>query len=143
MNEMNQTQQIQIIPYITTKRFKGQAITSEVNIPYGTEVQCVIGYIVHDNLPICANHSQNAYDYFARNDDGKGLERGKLIQEIKKVLSKKDSGYQDRWDKVWEDEVCLKYKRPEYSDYWLWAHNFYNAEIEDLWYIAGLLSIKI
>lgn len=140
---MNQTQQIQITPYITTKRFKGQAITSEVNIPYGTEVQCIIGYIVYDNLPICADHSQNAYDYFSRNDDGKGLERGKLIQEIKKVLSKKDSGYQDRWDKVWEDEVCLKYKRVEYSDYWLWNHDFYNAKIEDLRYIAGLLSIKI
>lgn len=143
MNEMNQTQQIQIIPYITTKRFKGQAITSEVNIPYGTEVQCVIGYIVHDNLPICADHSQNAYDYFARNDDGKGLERGKLIQEIKKVLSKKDDEYQARWDKVWENEVCQKYKRVEYSDYWLWNHEFYNAEIEDLRHIAGLLSIKI
>lgn len=133
----------QIIPYITTKRFKGQAITSELNIPYGTEVQSVIGYLVYDNQPICADHSQNAYDYFARNDDGKGLERGKLIQEIKKVLSKRDEKYQDRWDKVWEDEVCLKYKRVEYSDYWLWNHKFYNAEIEDLRYIAGLLSIKI
>ena len=138
---MNQTQQIQTTPYITTKRFKGQTITSKVNIPYGTEVQCVIGYLVYDNQPICADHSQNAYDYFARNDDGKGLERGKLIQEIKKVLSKKDSEYQARWDKVWDDEVCLKYKRVEYSDYWLWNHEFYNAEIEDLRYIAGLLSI--
>lgn len=143
MNEMNQTQQIQIIPYITTKRFKGQAITSEVNIPYGTEVQCVIGYIVHDNLPICVNHSQNAYDYFARNDDGNGLECGKLIQEIKKVLSKKDSGHQDRWDRVWEDEVCLKYKRVEYSDYWLWNHGFHNAPIEDLRYIANLVGAKV
>ena len=140
---MNQTQQIQIIPYITTKRFKGQAMTSELNIPYGTEVQSVIGYLVYDNQPICAARSQNAYDYFARNDDGNGLERGKLIQEIKKVLSKKDSEYQARWDKVWDDEVCLKYKRVEYSDYWLWNHEFYNAEIEDLQYIAGLLSIKI
>ena len=133
----------EIKPYITTKRFKGQAITSEVNIPYGTEVQCAIGYIVHGNLPICADHSQNAYDHFARNDDGKGLERGKLIQAIKKVLSKKDDGYQDRWDKVWDDEVCRRFKRVEYADYWLWNHDFYNAEIEDLRYIAGLLSIQI
>lgn len=118
-------------------------MTSELNIPYGTEIQSVVGYLIYNNQPICSDHSQNAYDYFARNDDCNGLERGKLIQKIKKVLSKKDSEYQTRWDKIWDDEICLKYKRIEYSDYWLWNHDFYNAEIEDLQYIANLLSITI
>ena len=141
MNKTNQ--QIKIIPYITTKRFKGKSMTSELNIPYGTKIQSIMVYLIYNNQPICSDHSQNAYDYFARNDDDKGLERGKLIQEIKKVLSKKDNNHQNRWDKIWKDENCKKYKKIEYSDYWLWNHNFYNAEIEDLQYIANLLSITI
>lgn len=127
--------------YIAHKRFKSIGIELNFNIPYGTDLIEVENYIctLNGNI-ICLATSQNAYDYFARNDDGNGLERGKLIQEIKKVLSKKDSGYQDRWDKVWEDEVCLKYKRVEYADYFIWNHEFHNAPIKDLQYIANLVG---
>ena len=128
--------------YIVTKRFKGQAIVNEVNLPYGTKLQSVIGYIIHNNMPICSIYSQNAYDYFARNDDNNGLERGKLTQEIRKCLEKRDINYLSRWNKVWEDKQCQKYKRTEYEDYWLWNYEFYNAPIEDLRYIANLVGAK-
>ena len=128
--------------YIAYKRAKFIGITGEVNLPYNTPVYCEKGYLFTPNTVICTDHSQNAYDYFARNDDGNGLERGKLTQAIRKRLAKRDKTYQDRWDKVWEDKLCQKYKRTEYADYWLWNHEFYNAPIEDLRYIASLVGVK-
>ena len=126
--------------YITSKRAKFIGITGEVNIPYNTTVYCEKGYLFTPDTVICTDHSQNAYDHFARNDDGNGLERGELTQAIRKRLAKRGKAYQDRWDKVWEDELCQKYKRTEYADYWLWNHDFYNAPIEDLRYIAKLVG---
>lgn len=128
--------------YITTKRAKFIGITGEVNIPYGTPICCEKGFLFTQDTVICTDHSQNAYDYFARNDDGNGLERGKLTQSIKKRLATRDKNYQSRWDKVWEDELCQKYKRQEHGDYWLWNHDFYNAEITDLKHIANLVGSK-
>lgn len=84
--------------------------------------------------------SQNAYDYFARNDDGKGLERGKLTAEIIKLLNNRTDGkYQDRWDRIWDDLSLLKYKRPEHDDYWLWNYDFFNASIEELNRIKSMI----
>lgn len=127
--------------YITIQRAKFLGITGSVNIPYGSLIYCEKGYLFTSDAVVCSDHSQNAYDYFARNDDGNGLERGKLTQIIIKTLAKRNKGYQARWDKIWEDELCQKYKRKEYADYWLWNHEFYNAPIEDLQYIAKLVGV--
>ena len=43
---------------------------------------------------------------------------------------------------MWEDALCQKYKKPEHEDYLLWNHDFYNADIEDLKYIANLIGAK-
>lgn len=126
--------------YVAIKRAKFNGITGAVNIPYGASVCCENGHICTADTVICADHSQNAYDYFARNDDGNGLERGRLTQAIIKTLSKRDKSHQDRWDRVWDDALCQKYKRAEYADYWLWNHGFYNAPIEDLLYIANMVG---
>lgn len=128
--------------YITHKRFKGKGITGDVNLPVFTELRTANHYLVYGTDIICADKSENAHLYFARNDDGNGIERGKLTRAIKSRLSKKDDAYQDRWDRVWEDQLCLKYKRPEFDDFFLWNHEFYNAPIEDLRYIAGLIGAK-
>lgn len=128
--------------YITHRRFKDRAICGEVNIPAMSV--CSVGgdAIYFNDKPICVTTSENAHQYFARNDDDKGLERGKLTQAIQNRLSKKDANYQSRWDKVWDDELCQKYKRKEHDDFWLWNHNFFNAEIEDLRYIAKLVGVN-
>lgn len=125
--------------YITHRRFKSKAICGEINLPYGTEGWCESGLITINDAPICSDHSQNAYDYFARNNDGNGLERGQLTQEIQKLLAKRNGKYQDRWDRVWDDALCQKYKRTECADYWLWNYEFFNAPIEDLRYIKSLI----
>ena len=122
--------------YVVHNRFQGEAICGKVDLPVMTVCESTKGYIHDDKRVYCYDHSENAYQHFARNDDGKGLERGNLTQRI--IAHLKDAP-QEIWDKVWEDSLCQKYKRPEYSDYWLWNHDFYNAEIDELRYIAELV----
>lgn len=126
--------------YITIKRFKGKAICGNVNIPYGTDLYRYADAIwLDDKHPLFFDHSQNAYDYTARNDDGHGKERGKLIKDIMSTLGKRESRddpkYQARWNSIWNDLSLLRFKRKEHGDYWLWNYDFYNAEIADLEYI--------
>ena len=128
--------------YITIKRTRFNSISGPVNLPYGTEVECADGVLTIDGHPLCADRSQNAYEYFARNDDGHGLERGKLTQAIRKKLEKRDKNHQARWDKVWTDPRCQKYKRAEHADHWIFNHEFFNAEIPDLRHIAALVGVK-
>ena len=126
--------------YICFNRFKQNALCGKVNIPYGTKLDEANNVISYCGSPICYTKSQNAYDYFARNDDGKGLERGKLTAEIIKLLNnRKDGKYQDRWDRIWGDLSLLKYKRPEHEDRWLWNHDFYCASVEELEHIKKMI----
>ena len=126
--------------YICFNRFKQNALCGKVNIPYGTKLYEINNIISYCGNLICYIKSQNAYDYFARNDDGKGLERGKLTAEIIKLLNnRKDGKYQDRWDRIWGDLSLLKYKRPEHDDYWLWNFDFFNASIEELNRIKSMI----
>ena len=126
--------------YINYKRFKEKAICGDVNIPALTVFQSEGGMIYHEGKPLCVVTSANAHKFFARNDDGCGVQRGKLITKINKMLTKKDDGYQTRWDAVWEDAVCNQYRRIEHQDHWLWNHAFYNASIERLEYIVSVVE---
>ncbi|MGM9602434.1 MAG: isoaspartyl peptidase [Faecousia sp.] len=128
--------------YITRKRARFISGGKQVNIPYGTPLEVRDGFLFWEGRPLCTVTSQNAYDYFSQDDDGRGLERGGLVDAIKSRLEKRDAGYQARWDKVWESPLCLKYKRPEHEDYFLWNHDFYNAPIGDLQSIAALVGAR-
>lgn len=126
--------------YIVHRRFKEKAICGNVNIPALSICECIDGMLYYNGNLLCAAVSENAHQYFAKNDDGNGLERGKLTQRIQKKLSTRDDSYQDRWDKIWEDELCQKFKRKEHGDFWVWNHYFFNAPIEDLRHIANLVG---
>lgn len=129
--------------YIITKRARILTLSGNVNLPYGTILIENDGYIFHNGKVLFRSTSENAYQYTARNDDGNGKERGALINAIKAKLEKRDADYRLRWDKVWEDAVCQSYKRADHEDYWLWNHEFYNAPIDDLRYIAELVGAKV
>lgn len=129
--------------YIVHARFKGKALCGEVNLPAMTEVQVEGSVVYYDGEAICALTSENGMKHFARNDDGQGMTRGKLTQAIMKRLAKRDDQHQARWDKVWDDAICQKYKRTDHSDYWLWSRAFYDAPIQDLRHIAALVNAKV
>ena len=128
--------------YIVYRRFKGKAICGDVNLPAMTVCEENNGYIFYDGKMICVATSENAHQFFARDDDGAGMLRGKLTQAIQKTLAKRDANYQSRWDKVWDAPICQPYKRIEDDNFWLWNHAFFNANIDTLQHIARLIGIK-
>ena len=135
--------------YITHKRFDGEAICGKIVIPVGTELTEFGGVLFLGKNAICCVTSENAHKHFANNNDGCGLLRGQLTQSIQKTLEKPERATEEetktnneRWEKIWTDRICSKYKRPEYDDYWLWNHDFYEAAIIDLNYIAGIIGVK-
>lgn len=129
--------------YIAFKRVRINGISGQVNIPYGTEVEVIGSLLTLDGKPLCAVTSQNAYDYFATNHDGNGLERGKLTVAIITRLAKRDKNYQTRWDAVWEDRLSQKYRRSDHEDHWLWNYDFYHAPLADLYHIARLVGVRV
>lgn len=129
--------------YITRRRIRIEAPSGKrVNIPYGTPLICKGVFLFWGNVLLCDTTSKYAYDYASINDDGRGLERGGLVDAIKSRLEKRDGSYQTRWDKVWGAPVCQRYRRPERDD-WIWNHDFYNAPVEDLQAIAKLVGAKV
>lgn len=76
----------------------------------------------------------------ARDDDGRGMERGKLVQEIKGLLARKDRHHQDRWDRLWADQTANTMRRKEHEDFWVWGFPFYNGSIEDLTHILTIIK---
>lgn len=128
--------------YVVHRRFKVNAICGSINLPAMTECECEDGLITYNNTAICYATSENAHQFFAVNEDGMGMERGRLTQSIQKALAKRDGSYQERWDKVWKDSVCEEYRRKDYEDFWLWGHDFFNANIDVLRYIANLVGAK-
>lgn len=128
--------------YIAHKRFKRNGIDGEFNIPAQTVCDAVDNCIVYNGRAVCFVSSAVAHKHFAVNTDGRGMERGRLTGAIAKCLEKNDSKHQARWDLVWGDPLCNEYRRQEYDDYWLWSHEFYNAPIVDLRYIAKLIGAK-
>lgn len=129
--------------YIVHKPFKGLAICGDITLPVNTILQSKNGYLYKGNYMICTVSCENAKQHFAKNDDGNGLLRGKLSQKIVSILSIKDENYQKRWDKIWEDPICKKFKSKDHDDFWVWNNGFYQAHIFDLQYILKLIGGKL
>lgn len=130
--------------YIARKRARFLSILeNHVNIPWGAVLEEQDGLLFWRGEAVCTTTSQDAYDFFSRDDDGQGEVRGRLVGAIMARLERRDRGYQARWDKMWEDSRCQKYRRPEHKDWWLWNHAFFNAPVEDLQHIAGLIGVRV
>lgn len=127
-------------PYNARQRARFLGLEGPVNLPYGTSLVEEDGILRWKGMQVCAAGSQHALDYFVPDRDGKGRERGELVNAIIARLAKRDGGYQERWDKVWNDPLCGQYRRGEHEDHWLWSESFYAAAVEDLRYIARLVG---
>ncbi len=124
--------------YIIHKDFNARAICGEVNLPKGTICTEKDGMLYHGENQLCLKNSQRAFDYFARNHDGKGMKRGELITAIKDTLSTMDEHHFERWYRIWNDQACRQFNRG--GDFWCWNYAFYNAEIYILEYIHKLIT---
>ena len=72
--------------YVLFKRFRGMGLCGNVNLPYGTVCESEGEIITKDGNALVLATSENAHQYFARDDDGCGLERGRLTQAIQASL---------------------------------------------------------
>lgn len=132
--------------YVTIKRFKRNGIGGYFNIPYGKHLEKrADGVLYYGEKKVCLARSSAAHEYFARDDDGKGLERGELSHAIVNRLSQPQfnsvQARNEHWQAVWNDSLAQKYRRQEHASHWLWSDDFYNAPIEDLEYIAALVGV--
>lgn len=136
--------------YLVIKRFRGQCLSGTVNLPYGTVCERDGEMITKDGNALVVATSENAHQFFARDDDGQGLERGKLTQEIQTRLSPPPLGkreskteYEKRqaaWDRIWNDPELRPYKMREHADHWLWNQAFFDADVETLKYILQVIG---
>lgn len=137
--------------YVARRRAKFKGCNGQqVNIPYGSILEAQDGFLLWKGQPLCVDTSQNAHDFFSQNDDDQGQERGALVAAILSRLEvppgageKRRAEIQDRWNKVWGDTLCQKYKRVEHEDFWIWNHDFYNAPVADLRHIAALVGANV
>ncbi len=65
--------------YVARKRARFYSGGRQVNIPWGAVLDEQDGSLYWQGRPLCRISSQNAYDYFSRNDDGNGKLRGQLV----------------------------------------------------------------
>ena len=129
------------VQYIAARRARFGAIGGPVNIPYGTTVEAVDGFLERDGLRLCAVTSESAHKYFARDSDGNGLERGQLTAAIIAAVSKRDKAHAGRWKKLWADPLACRYRREGHADFLVWCHTFFEAPVEDLRHIAALIGL--
>lgn len=132
------------IRYIARQRARFKGLSGPVNIPWGAALENEGGFLMWRGEQLCAATSQNAFDFFSHDDDGQGRERGALVTAILARLQPQNPGdaCQARWDKVWGDALCQRYRRPEHEDHWIWSYDFYNAPAVDLWHIARLIGAR-
>lgn len=126
--------------YVIYKDFNAKAICGEVNLPKGTLCTEVSGMIYHGDDILCRKMSENAYQHFARNNDGNGIERGELVTRIKETLAIEDEHTFERWHRVWNSPACRQFNNNPNGDTWVWNYAFYNAEIFTLDYILAIIT---
>lgn len=134
--------------YVTHHRFREIAMCGErLNIPYGTKLDTVgIALVTQEGKPVCYSTSENAKRYFARNDDGKGLERGKLTHAIA-YSSRERKGADGRRQRFTDSEIEMlerdwsRWLRDD-VDVILFNEDFFSAEPEELQRLADALGIK-
>ena len=135
--------------YIAHRRCKEISAAGErLNIPYGSAFTAVGDFIATpEGKAICCTTSETAYRYFARNDDGRGLERGELTYAI--AYGRRSGLNRDgRYYRLNDGERAMLRRRwphflREYEDTVLFNHAFFNAGVEELREIAGALKIRV
>lgn len=127
--------------YITTQRYRGMTLSGPKNIPALTLVELREDNILYlENKPLHYITSQRGIEYFARNDDGKGLERFELCRKIQGLCAQ-HSDPNDSWGaRLWDTPAMQKYRRANNDVRWLWNRKFYDASIEELEWILNYLK---
>lgn len=135
--------------YVVHHRYKGpDASGRAMNIPYSSEYETIGDFIATpEGRGICFTTSEIAHQYFAVNDDGRGLERGALTYAI--AYSRRERKWSDgSFHRFSEAEAeMLVYSWGHWlrqdADTILFNNDFFAAQPEDLRRLADALNIKV
>lgn len=129
--------------YIVTEDAKIITLSGETGLRRGSVLEDRGGMLFRDGRMLFRANSENAFRYTARNDDGKGEERGALIGAIKRRLAKRDADHQKRWDRIWADPLARSFRMEDgQEEMFVWGFKFYNASIPALEHIAALIGAR-
>ena len=133
--------------YVAHRRFKCEGLCGKVlNIPYGTKLKADENGMLQAKTgdTICHVNSERGRMYFAADEDGKGLERGKYTYAI--AYSNKhmgpDGGY--RFTEKQRSIIVRHYQRfIEEHEFIIFNSRFFKASIAELKAMAKELEIKV
>jgi len=113
--------------YVCCKEYRKNAFP--MLITEGTSLQSFGKEILFMGRLVCFTTSQNAYDHFARDDDGKGRLRFSLTREIlsEVVLAKAHGNDQAIFRGIRSDPQFRKMMTDGY-----WNQAFYEADVKEL-----------
>ena len=87
---------------------------------------------------------ESSYQLYPRNEEFAKRSGGEIVSSSSVLVTLSasgwDAGHQGRWDRVWADKLCGKYRHPDHEDHFLWGNAFFEAPIADLNYIAALVG---
>lgn len=130
--------------YIVCKYFNKKGMDGDFSLKRGSTCNSIGSIIFHNNRPICFTTSQDAFDFFARNDDDNGKERfdlsHQIIDHIKELVIEYNEAYANKEpEEEIEDTVSIFYNEirtmfPKFlkGNLDVLTVDFYNAEIDDL-----------
>lgn len=121
--------------YICHRRYKKVGASGDAyNFRRETEFETIGDFIAYENKAVCSIRSADAYMYFARNDDGKGLERGRLTYAIAYSERTPNKNDKFRFTPEERDILCAEYGYflEKDLDFIVFNYDFFNAEIEEL-----------
>ena len=85
--------------YFTFRRFKQSGVEGEFNLPFGTLVVEIDGFLYYDNKLICAVTSENGWEHFRPNTT-EGAYRQAMLNNLYKWYNKNGCGdefTEDKW----------------------------------------------
>lgn len=121
--------------YICHKEYKKMGASGDIyNFKREIELNTIGDFIAYENKAVCSVRSADAYMYFARNDDDKGLERGKLTYAIAFSQRKPNKANKFRFTPEERDMLYLEYPHFLKTELYfiVFNYDFFNAEIEEL-----------
>lgn len=134
--------------YVTHHRYKELALCGErLNIPYGTELHTEGYSLVLPDGRGLLQHQREREKHFARNDDGRGLERGALTYAI--AYSNRERYSAEGRRQRFSDEEIEMLERDwghflrQDLEVILFNEDFFAAEPEELQKLADALKIKV
>lgn len=130
--------------YICHRRYKKTGASGkEYNFRRGTKLETISNFIALNDGAVCSAKSLDAFQYFSRNDDGRGLERGDLTYAIAFSPRKPNKDNDFRFTDKEREMLCKEYKHfLKDMDFIVFNYDFFNAEIEELQKLADRLFGK-